>query len=58
LQGWADIQIHDRSEHAELHGVDRFVFSKADIVHNSKHISASCQLVRESSGLILISKIC
>jgi hypothetical protein len=58
LQRRADVQIHHRREHLEIHGINRLMPGDAHIVHDSKHVSASGQVLGESIGLILVCEVC
>src|SRR5579864_3867597 len=43
---------------SKIHGINRLTPDEAHIVHDSKHVSASGQVLGESIGLILVCKVC
>ena len=58
LQRRADIQIHYRGEHLEIHRINRLMPGGAHVVDDSKHVSAGGQVLGESIGLTLVCKVC
>ena len=53
----ADVQIHHRGEHVEIHRIDRLMLGDAHIIHDSKHVSTSSQVLGESIGLTMVCQV-